>query len=65
MARIDNIAHSGFLPSGESGELIASSREEAGWQWMSYLNFLAGTSRTLADTEDPRSSLDSVCLEAA
>src|SRR5260370_16788145 len=36
MARIDYVAHSLSLPSGQSGELIAFSREEAGWEWMSF-----------------------------
>jgi 5-deoxy-glucuronate isomerase len=36
MARIDYVAHSRSLPSGQSGELIAFSREEAGWEWMSF-----------------------------
>jgi 5-deoxy-glucuronate isomerase len=36
MAQIDYVAHSRPLPAGKSGELTAFSREEGGWEWMSF-----------------------------
>ena len=33
---ITNVAHSRQLPAGSSGELLRFSRQEAGWEWMSF-----------------------------
>ena len=36
MTQTDYVVHSGTLPTDQSGELIQLSREEAGWEWMSF-----------------------------
>jgi len=36
MSPIEQVAHSTSLAAGLSGELISFSREEAGWEWMSF-----------------------------
>jgi 5-deoxy-glucuronate isomerase len=36
MNGMESIVHSKKLPSGESGELLKLSRQDAGWEWMSF-----------------------------
>lgn len=36
MNRIEHVVHSHSLAGGRSGELVSFSREEAGWEWMSF-----------------------------
>jgi 5-deoxy-glucuronate isomerase len=36
MNQIENVVHSHSLTGSRSGELISFSREEAGWEWMSF-----------------------------
>jgi 5-deoxy-glucuronate isomerase len=36
MARIEDVVHSRHIPDNQWGELVTFSREDAGWEWMSF-----------------------------